>query len=96
MRSINLKWLNLTLRSDEPNSTSENFLKTPKIKRLEIRGIVNRQFSPKIPEIYSRTVESVEYQLKTIRFYGKIHLVKMINFERNAYFDNSVNFHENI
>ena len=39
MRSINLKWLNLTLRSDEPNSSSENFLKTPKIKRLEIREI---------------------------------------------------------
>ena len=73
MRSINLKWLNLTLRSDEPNSTSENFLKTPKIKRLEIWEIKKRQFSTKIPEIYSRTVE---FKLETTHFYGKIHLVK--------------------
>jgi len=43
MRSINLKWLNLTLRSDEPNSSSEIFLKTPKIKRLEVREMENRQ-----------------------------------------------------
>ena len=38
MRSINLKWLNLTL-SNQPDSSSENFLKTPKIKRLEIKDI---------------------------------------------------------
>ena len=47
MRSINLKWLNLTLRSDEPNSSSEKVLKTPKIKRLEIRKMENRQFCQK-------------------------------------------------
>ena len=44
MRSINLKWLNLMLRSDEPNSSSEKFLKTPKIKRLEIKEMENPQF----------------------------------------------------
>ena len=32
------------LRSDEPNSSSEKFLKTPKIKRLEIKEMENPQF----------------------------------------------------
>ena len=39
MRSINLKWLNLTL-SNQSDSSTENFLKTPKIKRLEIKIVI--------------------------------------------------------
>ena len=93
MRSINLKWLNLTLRSDEPNSSYENFLKTPKIKRLEIWEIKNDNFRQKYRKF---TAELLNLSSKQPIFMEKFIWSKMTNFEKNAYFDNSANFHENI
>ena len=51
MRSINLKWLNLTLSNQPDSASSEYFLKTPKIKRLENQDFErnqNRQFMTKM------------------------------------------------
>ena len=93
MRSINLKWLNLTLRSDEPNSSYENFLKTPKIKRLEIWEIKNDNFRQKYRKF---TAELLNFSSKQPIFMEKFIWSKMTNFEKNAYFENSANFHENI
>ena len=51
MRSINLKWLNLTLSNQPDSASSEYFLQTPKIKRLENQDFEqnkNRQFLTKM------------------------------------------------
>ena len=79
MRSINLKWLNLTL-SNEQNSSSENFSKTPKIKRLEIRGIENRKFWQKCRKF---TMELLN-MLKKTNFEGfqEFVLSKMLNLRK--------------
>ena len=57
MRSINLKWLNLTL-SNQPDSSSEHFLKTPKIKRLEIKDI--KSFLHKNGQFKKKTLKNFE------------------------------------